>query len=98
MAVAEAPNGTAGHQPKQAKQLRVKVVDTTKAGQPAVDIKVPIGVVKWGMKMAQAFSPEVKKANLDWDAISAMVDEDAPGQIVHVEDEANHKTVDVWVE
>ena len=32
--------------------LRVKVVDHTKEGRPAVNIKVPIGVVKWGMEMA----------------------------------------------
>jgi hypothetical protein len=33
---------------KAAKYLRVKVVDHTKEGRPAVNIKVPIGVVKWG--------------------------------------------------
>jgi len=45
-----------GQEPeKAAKYLRVKVVDHTKEGRPAVNIKVPIGVVKWGMKMAQAF-------------------------------------------
>ena len=43
---------------KAAKYLRVKVVDHTKEGRPAVNIKVPIGVVKWGMKMAQAFPPK----------------------------------------
>jgi hypothetical protein len=34
-------------------------------GHPTVNVKVPIGVVKWGVKMAQAFSPEIKEANLD---------------------------------
>jgi hypothetical protein len=32
--------------------LRVRVLE---GGRPTVDIKVPIGVAKWGMKMAQAF-------------------------------------------
>ena len=41
-----------------AKYLRVKVVDHTTEGRPAVNVKVPIGVVRWGLKMAQAFSPK----------------------------------------
>jgi hypothetical protein len=44
------------------KLLRVRVVED---GHPTVNVKVPIGVVKWGVKMAQAFSPEIKEANLD---------------------------------
>ena len=39
------------------KLLRVRVVED---GHQAVNVKVPIGVAKWGMKMAQAFSPEMK--------------------------------------
>jgi hypothetical protein len=82
----------------KAKSLRVKVVDNTKDGRPAVNVNVPIGLVKWGMKMAQTFSPDMKDVNLDWDSISAMIDEGARGEIVHVEDEAQHKTIEVWVE
>jgi hypothetical protein len=91
--------GMQGQKPeKAAKYLRVKVVDHTKEGRPAVNIKVPIGVVKWGMKMAQAFSPQMKDVNLDWDSIDAMVQEGETGKIVEVEDEAEHKTIEVWLE
>jgi hypothetical protein len=91
--------GMQGQEPeKAAKYLRVKVVDHTKEGRPAVNIKVPIGVVKWGMKMAQAFSPQMKDVNLDWDSIDAMVHEGETGKIVEVEDEAEHKTIEVWLE
>lgn len=83
---------------KKATYLRVKVVDNAKEGRPAVNIKLPIGVVRWGMKMAQAYSPEVKDANLDWDRITAMIQAGAQGKLVEVEDEAQHKTVEVWVE
>jgi hypothetical protein len=83
---------------KKARSLRVKVVDNTKDGHPAVNIKVPVGVVKWGMKMAQAFSPQVKDANLDWESITAMIEEGELGKIVDVEDEAEHKTIEVGVE
>lgn len=86
-------------EPKQeAKFLRVKVVDNTKAGRPAVNVNMPIGVVKWGMKMAQTFSPKMKDVNLDWDAITALIQEGARGKIVDVEDEAEHKTIEIWVE
>jgi NADH:ubiquinone oxidoreductase subunit F (NADH-binding) len=78
--------------------LRVKVVDHTKEGSPAVNIKVPLGVVQWGMKMAQAFSPQMKDVHLDWDSIDAMVHEGGTGKIVEVEDEAEHKTIEVWLE
>jgi hypothetical protein len=48
------------------------------------------------MKMAQAFSPEMKDANLDWESITAMIQEGERGKIVEVEDEVQHKTVEVW--
>ena len=80
---------------KHAKLLRVRVVED---GHPTVNVKVPIGVAKWGMKMAQAFSPEMKDANLDWDSITAIIQEGEQGKILEVEDEVDHKTVEVWVE
>jgi hypothetical protein len=80
------------------KYLHVKVVDRAKEGRPAVNIKMPIGVVKWGMKMAQAFSPQLKDVELDWDSINALVQDGEPGTMVEVEDEAEHKSVEVWLE
>lgn len=76
----------------------MKVVDNTKEDRPAVNVRMPIGVVKFGLKMAQTFSPDVRKANLDWDDIVAMINDGATGELVHVEDEAQHKTIDVSVE
>ena len=83
---------------KAASFLRVKVVDHAKDGSPAVNIKVPVGVVKWGIKMAQAFSPQMKDVELDWDSINAMVQDGETGKLVEVEDEAEHKTIEVWLE
>ena len=80
---------------KQAKFLRVRVVEDD---HPAVNVKVPIGVAKWGMKMAHTFSPEMKDANLEWERITAIIQKGERGKIVEVEDEVNHKTVEVWVE
>jgi hypothetical protein len=96
LAEASDNSGTQDREPKkQAKLLRVRVVE---AGRPTVNVKVPIGVAKWGMKMARAFSPEMKDADLDWDSITALIQEGEQGKIVEVEDEVNHKTVEVWME
>lgn len=84
--------------PQSVRHLRVKVVDHLKEGEPAVNIRMPIGIVKFGMKMAKAFSPEMKDVDIDWDSVTAAVDQGDVGKLVEVEDEANHKTVEVWIE
>ncbi|HET7419420.1 MAG TPA: hypothetical protein VFL27_03485 [Candidatus Dormibacteraeota bacterium] len=80
------------------KYLRVKVVDNLKEGNPTVNIRMPIGLVKFGLKMAQSFSPDVKNMNLDYDAIDKMIEEGVVGELVHVEDDTQHKTIDVYVD
>jgi hypothetical protein len=78
--------------------LRVRVVDKAKDGQPVVNIRMPIRVVKFGMKMAKAFSPQMNEVDVDWDAIAVAIEDGEIGKIVDVEDEAEKKTVEVWVE
>jgi hypothetical protein len=36
--------------------------------------------------------------HLDWENINAIIEEGEQGKIVEVEDEVDHKTVEVWVE
>jgi hypothetical protein len=93
--VSDNSGAQAGEPAKQATLLRVRVVQD---GRPTVNVTVPIGVARWGMKMARAFSPEMKDANLDWESIMATIQEGERGKIVEVEDEIDHKTVEVWVE
>lgn len=83
---------------KKATTLHVKVVDEAKEGRPVVNVKLPISLVKAGMKIGQAFSPQLKEANVDWDAVMAVIEQGDLGKIVEVEDQAEHKTVEVWVE
>lgn len=85
-------------QAAKAKFLRIKVVDTTRPDGPGVNVKMPIGLVRWGMNVAQAFSPELKEAKIDWNDLTAMLASGELGKIVEVEDEAEHKTVEIWVE
>lgn len=79
------------------RSLRIRVIDKSKPGEPAVTIKVPIGIVKFGLQMARVFSPQMKGVDLDWDAIAAMIEAGQEGQLVEVEDEAARKTVEVSV-
>ena len=98
MAIQQSTKTTAQPETPKARTLHVKVVDNTSAAHPTVNVKLPIGVVRWGMKIGAAFSPQLKDANLDWDAIATAIEQGEVGKIVEVEDEADHKTVEVWVE
>ena len=83
--------------PTKARSLRVKVVDK-RDGRAVSNVTVPIGMVKWGIRMAARFAPEMQDADLDWDAIGQMIEDGARGELVHVEDEEKHQTVSVSVE
>jgi hypothetical protein len=79
-------------------RLRVRVVDHAKPGDPVVNVAVPMGLVRFGLRMARTFSPELKDIDIDWDEVATAIDSGERGQIVHVEDEAKHQTVDVFVD
>lgn len=89
-------NDDAGPAPARPRFLRVRVLDAD--GRQSANVRLPIRVAKWGMRMAQTFSPELKDADLDWEVIAGMLEDGTPGEIVHVEDEKDHSTVEVWVE
>jgi hypothetical protein len=95
---AEASDTSAAQDREPKKKAKLLVVRVVEDGHPTVNINVPIGLAKWGMKMAQVFSPEMKDADLDWESIIAMIQEGEGGKIVEVEDEVEHKTVEVWVQ
>ena len=91
----ETPERTTGTQPTR---LRVRVVDHAKSDRPTVNVSLPIGLARFGLKMARTFSPDLKDVDLDWDAVAAAIDSGERGEIVHVEDEKRLQTVDVFVE
>jgi hypothetical protein len=88
----EMPEHRAGNRPTH---LRIRVVDHAKGDQPAVNVSLPIGLVRFGLRMARTFSPELKDVDIDWEVLAAAIDAGERGEIVHVEDEAQHRTVDV---
>ena len=82
----------------KAKTLHVRVADKAKEGNPVVNVRMPIGIVKFGLKMAKAYAPEMKDQDIDWDSIVEVIQEGETGMLVQVDDEAENKTVEVWVE
>ena len=95
MAIPEAP---AVEAPIKRRMLRVRVIDNSKEAHPTVNVRIPLGMVKWGMKLGAAFSPQLQNVDLDWDEITAMLESADLGKIVEVEDEIEHRMVEVWVE
>jgi len=83
---------------KQSRTLHVRVVDRSREGHPVVNVRIPVGVVRFGLNIARSFSPQMKDVDVDWDAITAMIEQGDIGKVVEVEDEAAQKTVEVWVE
>lgn len=81
----------------KAKFLKVKVIDQL-TGKTQVNVNLPVAIVKFGLKMAEKFSPEMREAGLDWEDIHRMIQEGAEGKLVEVEDEKEHKKVEVWFE
>jgi len=83
---------------RKATTLHVKVVDTGAADRPSVNVRLPISMVKFGMKIGQAFSPELRDAKVDWDAVVAAIEQGELGKIVEIEEPAENRKVEVWVE
>jgi len=83
---------------RKATTLYVKVVDTAAADRPSVNVRLPISMVKFGMKIGQAFSPELRDAKVDWDAVVAAIEQGELGKIVEIEEPAENRKVEVWVE
>lgn len=75
--------------------LRVRVTDS-ESGRPRVNVRLPISMVKLGLKMGTKFSPEVQ--GLDMDELMRLIDAGEIGQIVDVQDEKDGEHVEVFLE
>jgi len=86
----EPPAAPAG----RASWFRVRVTDLA-TGRAKVNVSLPIGLVKAGLKIGARFAPEVDE--LDLDEIVLAVQEGAAGKIVEVEDEDSGEKVEVFL-
>lgn len=73
--------------------LRIRVQDTTN-DRRKVKIDIPIGLIKFGMRIGRRFSPDLE--GVEWSEIEEMVSSAEAGLLVNVEDEDEH--VQIYVE
>ena len=75
--------------------LHVRVKDAS-SGKNKVTVNVPLGMLKFGLKIGGRFSPELN--GLEWDEIQEMMDEMDSGLLVDVQDDEGGEHVQVFVD
>lgn len=75
--------------------LHVRVKDL-QSGRNKVTVNVPLGMVKFGLKIGGRFSPELN--GLDWDEIQGLMNEVESGMLVDVQDEEGGEHVQVFID
>ncbi len=75
--------------------LHVRVRDM-QSGRNKVTVNIPLGMVKFGMKIGGRFSPELN--GLDWNELQEMMNEMESGILVDVQDEEGGEHVQVFVD
>jgi hypothetical protein len=77
------------------KFLRVMVTDTD-SGKTRVNVRLPIGMLKAGVKMGMKFAPEVE--GMDMGELMQFVESGELGKFVDVYDDEDGEHVEVYVE
>lgn len=75
--------------------LQMRVTDTD-TGKVRVNVRLPLGVVKSGLKMGMHFVPEAEGLNTD--DLMAAVDQGLTGKIFDLYDEKDGEHVEVYIE
>jgi hypothetical protein len=75
--------------------LHVRVTNL-ESGRAKVNVNVPLGLVKVGIKMGGRFAPETDE--IDWEELMAAIQEGAEGKLVEVEDQEGGERVEVYVD
>jgi hypothetical protein len=75
--------------------FRVRVTDI-ESGKPRVNIRMPVSVVKSGLKMGAHFSPNIE--DMDLKRLSEVIESGEIGQVVDVYDDEDGEHVEVFIE
>ena len=81
--------------PSGGRWFRVRVTDIT-TGKPRVNIRMPVSVVKSGLKMGAHFSPNIE--GMDIHRLSEIIESGEVGQVVDVYDDEDGEHVEVFIE
>lgn len=77
--------------------LKVRV--TERDGRPKVNITMPMGLVKWAIRMApDSAKAKFNEQEIDMRAVQDALERGISGKIVDVEDEEKGQHVEVWLE
>jgi hypothetical protein len=78
----------------------IKVRVTERGGdRPKVNVTVPVGLVRWAMKLApDSAKAKFNEQEIDMQAVSDALERGITGKIVDVEDEEKGQHVEVWLE
>lgn len=90
----KAPDGPPQASTK-ANWFRVKVTDM-ETGRTKVNVNLPFGLVRAGVKIGARFAPETEE--VDWEELIEAINEGASGKLVDVEDIEGGEKVEVFVE
>ena len=81
--------------PSTGRWFRVRVTDI-ETGKPRVNIRMPVSVVKSGLKMGAHFSPNIE--GMDIHRLAEIIESGEIGQVVDVFDEEDGEHVEVFIE
>jgi hypothetical protein len=90
-----APDRPAAARSGKTRWLRVRVTNL-ETGRTKVNVNLPFGLVRAGLKIGGRFTPEMQ--DVDWEEIVAAIDEGAEGKLVDVEDIEDGEKVEVFVD
>ncbi len=79
-----------------AKWFRVRVTDL-KTGKSKSNVKIPVSLANFGMKMAAKYVPESIEG-LDWDQLIAAAQNGGEAKFVDIEDEEKGEHVEAFIE
>lgn len=92
VAEAEAPAGQSDKKPAWFR-VRVSNLDT---GKSKVSVNIPLRMLKFGFSIASRFTPDLEE--LDWNDVNRMIDENAVGMLVDVQNEEDNEHVQVYID
>jgi hypothetical protein len=84
-----------GFDGRPGKWLQMRVTDTD-TGKIRVNVRLPLGVVKAGLKMGMRFVPEAE--GLDKEELLAAIDEGTIGKIFDLYDDKDGEHIEVFIE
>jgi SHOCT-like domain len=88
-------DGSTTSSPTGGKWFRVRVTDIT-TGKPRVNIRMPVSVVKSGLRMGAHFSPNIE--GMDMHQLKHLIESGEVGQVVDVYDDEDGEHVEVFIE